>query len=100
MGLTKNVADRIHQVTDAFTNFYIVEDGHGAGLTVVDTGFPRSWGSLHNALRELRRGTGDIEAVVLTHAHFDHMGFARRALPDLGFPPWADEHVCHGVPPP
>jgi glyoxylase-like metal-dependent hydrolase (beta-lactamase superfamily II) len=91
MALTKNVADRIHQVTDAFTNWFIVEDGHGAGLTVVDTGFPRSWGSLHHALRELRRGTRDIEAVVLTHAHFDHMGFARRAQQELGVPLWAHE---------
>jgi glyoxylase-like metal-dependent hydrolase (beta-lactamase superfamily II) len=97
MALTKNVADRIHQVTDAFTNFYIVEDGHGAGLTVVDTGFPRSWGSLHEALRELKRELRNIEAVVLTHAHFDHMGFARRAQQELGVPVWAHEDELHVV---
>src|SRR4051812_35955750 len=49
MALTKHVADKIHQVTDAFTNWFIVEDG---GLTVVDTGFPRSWNSLQDALVE------------------------------------------------
>ena len=88
MALTKHVADKIHQVTDAFTNWFIVEDG---GLTVVDTGFPRSWNSLQDALVELKRRPGEIEAVVLTHGHFDHMGFARRAQAELGVPVWAHE---------
>jgi glyoxylase-like metal-dependent hydrolase (beta-lactamase superfamily II) len=91
MALTKNAADRIHQVTDAFTNFFIVEDGPGGSLMVVDTGFPRSWGLLHDALRELGRAPKDVEAVVLTHAHFDHMGFARRAQEELGVPLFAHE---------
>src|SRR3954471_8414638 len=88
MALEKNVVDRIHQVTDAFTNWFIVEDG---GLTVVDTGFPRSWSSLQDALRRLKRRPSDIHAVVLTHGHFDHMGFARRAQHELGVPVWAHE---------
>ncbi len=29
--------------------------------------------------------------VVLTHAHFDHMGFAERARTELGVPVWAHE---------
>jgi hypothetical protein len=33
MALQKNVVDRIHQVTDAFTNWFIVEDGPGGALT-------------------------------------------------------------------
>src|SRR5215213_9204229 len=97
MALTKNAADRIHQVTDAFTNWFIVEDGPGGGLIVVDTGFPRSWRSLHYALADLRRKPADIEAVVLTHAHFDHMGFARRAQQQLGLPVWAHERELPGV---
>lgn len=54
-------------------------------MTVVDTGFPRSWGTLERVLGELGRTTKDVVAVVLTHAHFDHMGFAERA------PVWAHE---------
>lgn len=60
-------------------------------MTVVDTGLPRSWGSLHRALNELGRSPADIEAGVLTHGHFDHMGFARRARRELGVPLWAHE---------
>ena len=38
------------------------------------------------------RRLSDIEAVVLTHAHFDHLGFAERARTDLGVPVWVHEN--------
>lgn len=87
--LEQDAADRIHRVEDAFTNWYVVEDG--GSITVVDTGLPRSWRSLTSALRELGRAPDDIQAVLLTHAHFDHMGFARRARQELGVPVHAHE---------
>jgi glyoxylase-like metal-dependent hydrolase (beta-lactamase superfamily II) len=83
----RDIAQGIHRIEDAHTNWYLVSEGQR--LTVVDTGLPRSWSSLHDALRSLGRKASDIEAVVLTHAHFDHMGFARRAQQELGVPVWA-----------
>src|SRR4051794_34607112 len=82
--LTQNVAEGIHRIEDAFTNWYIVEDA--GRLTIVDAGVPTSWDSLQNALRTLGRKPSDIDAVVLTHAHFDHLGFAERARSELGVP--------------
>jgi glyoxylase-like metal-dependent hydrolase (beta-lactamase superfamily II) len=87
--LRRDVAPGVHLVTDAYVNWYLVEDGEA--LAVVDTGHPRSWASLREALRTLGRSPRQVEAVVLTHAHFDHMGFARRAAEDLGVPVWAHE---------
>jgi glyoxylase-like metal-dependent hydrolase (beta-lactamase superfamily II) len=75
--LTRDVAAGVHCVTDSFTNWYLIEADEG--LTVVDCGVPASWASLHEALRTLGREAGDVRAVVLTHAHFDHVGFAERA---------------------
>lgn len=84
--LTRDVAKGIHRIEDAYTNWYLVEDGDQ--LAVFDCGVPTSWSSLATALTALGRRTTDIEAVVLTHAHFDHLGFAERARSELGVPVW------------
>lgn len=88
--LHANVAPGIHRIEDAHTNWYLVEDD--GRLTVVDTGVPASWNSLHQALTALGRAPGDIAAVVLTHAHFDHLGFAERARAELGVPVYVHEN--------
>jgi glyoxylase-like metal-dependent hydrolase (beta-lactamase superfamily II) len=82
--LQRNVAPGIHRIEDVYTNWYLVEsDG---SLLVVDAGVPSSWDSLHEALHELGRRPDEIRALVLTHGHFDHIGFAERARSDLGIP--------------
>ncbi len=87
--LTRDVAEGIHRVEDAYTNWYLVE--HDGALVVVDAGVPTSWDSFTAALGTLGRSTGDVQAVVLTHAHFDHIGFAERARRELGVPVWVHE---------
>jgi glyoxylase-like metal-dependent hydrolase (beta-lactamase superfamily II) len=88
--LEKDVALGIHRVEDANVNWYLVEGDDG--LTVVDAGVPDSWSSLHEALRELGRTPRDLKALVLTHAHFDHIGFAERARTELGLPVYVHEN--------
>ena len=88
--LQKNVVDGIHRVEDAYTNWYLVE-GDGR-LLIVDAGVPRSWRSLQDALRQLGRTPREIEALVLTHGHFDHLGFAEQARSELGIPVYVHEN--------
>jgi glyoxylase-like metal-dependent hydrolase (beta-lactamase superfamily II) len=90
MNLEANAAPGIHRVEDAFTNWYLVEDGDR--IAVVDTGVRSSWESLHQALDQLGLQASQIDAVVLTHAHFDHIGFAERARSELGVPVWVHEN--------
>lgn len=85
-----NVVPGVHRIEDSFTNWYLVEQD--SRLTIVDCGVPSSWDSLQAALEQIGRSQEDIEAVVLTHAHFDHVGFAERARSSLGVPVYVHEN--------
>jgi glyoxylase-like metal-dependent hydrolase (beta-lactamase superfamily II) len=80
------VAVGVHRFSDAFVNFYVLEGTDG--LTVVDTGLPAMWNTLAAGLLSLRLSPADIKAVVLTHAHFDHLGLAHRLHTEHGIPVW------------
>jgi glyoxylase-like metal-dependent hydrolase (beta-lactamase superfamily II) len=88
--IERGAAPDVHRVEDAGVNWYLVEADDG--LTIVDAGVPRSWDSLQLALAEIGRGAEEIRALVLTHAHFDHIGFAERARRELGIPVYAHEN--------
>lgn len=83
-----NTAAGIHMITDSYVNWYLIEEGQS--LTIVDAGMPTSWQLLHDAVGMLGRTVRDLKALVLTHAHFDHVGFAERARRELGLPV-----LCH-----
>jgi glyoxylase-like metal-dependent hydrolase (beta-lactamase superfamily II) len=88
--LHAHVADGVHRIEDANTNWYLIEDD--GRLTIVDTGVPKSWESLHAALTQLGQRPENVEAVVLTHAHYDHVGFAEKARTELGVPVYVHEN--------
>jgi glyoxylase-like metal-dependent hydrolase (beta-lactamase superfamily II) len=88
--LVRDVVGGIHRIGEYFVNWYLIEEG--GRLTVVDAGLPASWRSLLEALRGIGRVPADVEALVLTHAHFDHIGFAERARTELGAPVWVHEN--------
>jgi glyoxylase-like metal-dependent hydrolase (beta-lactamase superfamily II) len=75
------------RVTRSHVNWYLLEDDDG--VTIVDTGLPRHWEVLPRALGKLGRRLDDVRAVVLTHGHYDHVGFAERARRELGVPVFA-----------
>ena len=76
MGITQ-VHDGIVRIEQAGTNCYLV---HRDGAPFfVDAGLPRSLGLAEEALRAAGFDWGDVSDVVLTHAHFDHLGFAAHA---------------------
>lgn len=88
--IERGAAPDVHRIEDASVNWYLVEAD--SGLTIVDAGVPRSWDSLHRVLAEIGRDVAEIRAVVLTHAHFDHIGFAERARRELGVPVYLHEN--------
>jgi glyoxylase-like metal-dependent hydrolase (beta-lactamase superfamily II) len=83
------VADGVHRVTGGVTNFYLIEEN--GKYTVVDAGTPRDWALLQSSLRELGVQPSDLDAVLITHAHADHTGFAEQARTEANAAVWAHE---------
>lgn len=68
------VAPGFFCVSVAEVNCYLIKTVDG--LTLVDAGLPGTRRPLHALLEHLGARESDIDAVILTHGHFDHVGVA------------------------
>jgi glyoxylase-like metal-dependent hydrolase (beta-lactamase superfamily II) len=66
----------VYRLGDSTVNFYAID--HDGRLVLVDAGLPAHYAQLAGLLGELGRRPSDISAVLLTHAHPDHLGLAAR----------------------
>jgi glyoxylase-like metal-dependent hydrolase (beta-lactamase superfamily II) len=71
-------------VGDEIVNCYLIEES--GAVTIVDAGVPGYWSELPRALAAIGRGLNDVRAVLLTHGHSDHIGFAERARREMSWP--------------
>jgi len=78
------VADGVWLVTGTDNNWVLVADGDE--VTLVDAGFPRDLPLVLSSLERIGRAPGDVRAIVLTHAHPDHIGASERLRADRGIP--------------
>lgn len=76
------VAPGVHHFANEVVNWYVVEADEG--LVVIDAAFPLDYGELKRGLGELGRQVSDVRAVLITHAHVDHLGFADQLRRDSG----------------
>lgn len=70
------IAPGIRRLGNGTVNVYLVEEA--GEVTIVDAGAPGHWKLLGAELGAMGRSFGDVRALVLTHAHLDHIGFAER----------------------
>jgi glyoxylase-like metal-dependent hydrolase (beta-lactamase superfamily II) len=70
------VANGIRRMGSRYTNFYLIEDR--GKLTLLDAGLPGYWSHLVHELAAIGRRVEDIDAVLITHRHPDHVGVAER----------------------
>ena len=76
----RQVADGVYRLGDRYDSWYVVEQG--GRLTVIDTGLPKHWPQLPPLLQSIGRRLDDVDAVLLTHDHLDHLGNAERLRRD------------------
>ena len=78
----QEVAQGVYRLGSDLVNWYLVEDG--GKFTVVDAGLPKRFDQLPTAIASLGSTIGDVQAVVLTHAHNDHLGSSARIKEESG----------------
>jgi glyoxylase-like metal-dependent hydrolase (beta-lactamase superfamily II) len=81
-----DVSKGVHAIAHGHTNCYVIEDDDG--LTLVDAAYPKTWRLVQQCLTSIRRPVEDIRGLLITHAHFDHMGFARMVSERFRVPVW------------
>ena len=89
VGHVTEVAEGVHRLTNGVANFYLIEES--GKLVLVDAGAPKDWSLFTQAALDLGKVAGDLDAVLLTHAHTDHTGFAEHARAATGARVWVHD---------
>jgi glyoxylase-like metal-dependent hydrolase (beta-lactamase superfamily II) len=82
------ITDTVHFAQTDLVNWTLVTDG--AGVVLIDTGYPGQRDEVLATVRQLGFGIADVRAILLTHAHIDHFGSAIRLAAEHGTPVY-----CH-----
>ncbi|MCK1820204.1 MBL fold metallo-hydrolase [Streptomyces sp. XM83C] len=80
----QQVADGTYLVHGSNTNWVVLTDGDTA--TLVDTGYPGDRPLLLDSLAQLGSSPEAVAAVLITHAHTDHLGSAEYLRAEHGTP--------------
>ncbi|MFF9340342.1 MBL fold metallo-hydrolase [Streptomyces sp. NPDC014773] len=78
------VAGDVYSVSGSDTNWVIVKDGDSC--TLVDAGYPGDREAVLASLRAVGLGPGAVTALLVTHAHNDHIGAAGYLRTAYGVP--------------
>lgn len=84
------ITPTIHRLGDnSIVNSYLLEES--GEVTIVDAGVPGLYDAIPTELEAMGRGIDDVRAIVLTHGHSDHIGFAERFRRERERPVWVHE---------
>ena len=78
------ISPNIHHFSTSPFNWYVIEDA--GRLTLVDAGFPGHFREFVSGIESIGFTPHDVEAILLTHAHADHTGFAERLRKETNAP--------------
>jgi glyoxylase-like metal-dependent hydrolase (beta-lactamase superfamily II) len=84
------IAPSIHRLGDkSIVNSYLIEEA--GEVTIIDAGVPGYYNDIPRELSAMGRTVADVRALVLTHGHSDHIGFAKRLHAEHSTPVWVHE---------
>lgn len=84
------IAQSIHRLGDkSIVNSYLIEEA--GEVTIIDAGMPGHYNQIPRELSAMGLTIADVRAVVLTHGHSDHIGFAERLRHEHDVPIWVHE---------
>ncbi|GGT69297.1 MBL fold metallo-hydrolase [Streptomyces atratus] len=81
-GSLVSVDDKVHLVTGSNTNWVIIKDGDSG--TLIDTGYPGDRDAVLASLAAVGLAPEAVSAVLVTHAHNDHIGAAEHLRATYG----------------
>ncbi|MRH89684.1 MBL fold metallo-hydrolase [Nocardia sp. SYP-A9097] len=88
------VSDSVYVVAGTNVNWALVSDG--SGVTVIDAGYPSDSDAVLDSVQQIGHQLTDIAAVLITHAHLDHIGAIPTLVERVGMPVYTGaEEVRH-----
>ncbi|MFB7502796.1 MULTISPECIES: MBL fold metallo-hydrolase [Streptomyces] len=78
------VESNVYAVSGSDTNWVIIKDGDSC--TLVDTGYPGDRDAVLASLEAVGLNAHSVAAVLVTHAHNDHLGAAEHLRSEYGIP--------------
>lgn len=78
----REIAPGVTRLGSHYVNWFLIEQG--GRFTVIDGGLPDHYEMLGAALADRGADLADVEAVVLTHGHDDHVGSSARIVEKSG----------------
>ncbi len=78
------LAPSLHRLGEAIVSCYLLKEA--GDVAIIDAGVPAYYSDLTAELAAMGRTIEDVGALVLTHGHEDHIGFAERLRVDHDVP--------------
>lgn len=88
------VSDSVYAVAGTNVNWALISDG--SGVTVIDAGYPSDTDDVLASVTRIGHRLTDIAAVLMPHAHLDHIGAIPTLVERVGMPVYTGrEEVRH-----
>lgn len=88
------VSDSVYVVAGTNVNWALISDG--SAVTIIDAGYPADTDDLLDSIGQIGHRLEDVAAVLLTHAHLDHIGAIPTLVERIGMPVYTGtEEVRH-----